>query len=604
MANVSRILLSFAYARRFFCLLLLVFAANPSAMQAFEVQLIAPGNDEIEKAIENTSLVFEAKIEDLTSVQDITAAARADYGQILSTLYRNGYYSGTISIRIDGREASDISPFDTLTAVNRIVIRVNPGRIFKFGTANIAPLAPNTTLPEGYATGEPAESTMIGNAATAAIGAWRDTGRAKAQVDRQEITANHNNNTLDASIHLQPGPVIRFGNLEITNNGNVKDSRIREIAGFPTGKVFSPQAINTVANRLRETGTFSSVALTEGEAVSSDGTMNISLELVEEKPHRFGFGAEVYSSAGISLSAYWTHRNVFGGAEKLEFKAEVSGIGGEVDGIDYRLQARLSRPGTFSPLNLFHVGAEIAELHEPTYRSRLALVEIGMLRTFSDRLDVSASLAYRFSDVNDSYGFRTFNHLVFTFTGLDDARDDKLNPKSGTYIEAEAAPYIGLAGTASGARIFGETRGFYSLGANESLTLAGRLQVGSILGSSLKSTAPEMLFYSGGNNTVRGQPYQSLNVQRGDIETGGLSYLGVSVEARVEMNSKIGVVAFTDFGFVGSTRVPGADGEWQSGAGVGVRYFTGFGPIRFDIAVPTSGKKSGMQFYVGIGQAF
>ncbi len=113
-----------------------------------------------------------------------------------------------------------------------------------------------------------------------------------------------------------------------------------------------------------------------------------------------------------------------------------------------------------------------------------------------------------------------------------------------------------------------------------------------------------MLFYSGGNNTVRGQPYQSLNVQRGSVETGGLSYLGLSVEARVDMTSKFGLVAFTDYGFVGSTSNPGGNGDWQSGAGLGVRYNTGFGPIRFDIAVPTSGKKTGMQFYVGIGQAF
>jgi outer membrane protein assembly factor BamA len=58
-----------------------------------------------------------------------------------------------------------------------------------------------------------------------------------------------------------------------------------------------------------------------------------------------------------------------------------------------------------------------------------------------------------------------------------------------------------------------------------------------------------------------------------------------------------------------------ADPEWRgflddsanshAGAGLGVRYDTGIGPIRFDIASPISGDTGdGVQFYVGLGQAF
>ena len=42
------------------------------------------------------------------------------------------------------------------------------------------------------------------------------------------------------------------------------------------------------------------------------------------------------------------------------------------------------------------------------------------------------------------------------------------------------------------------------------------------------------------------------------------------------------------------------------GAGLGVRYYTGFGPLRADIAVPLN-KKAGdadFQIYISIGQAF
>jgi translocation and assembly module TamA len=42
----------------------------------------------------------------------------------------------------------------------------------------------------------------------------------------------------------------------------------------------------------------------------------------------------------------------------------------------------------------------------------------------------------------------------------------------------------------------------------------------------------------------------------------------------------------------------------QAGAGLGLRYATGFGPIRLDVGVPVSGGGSGAQVYVGIGQSF
>ncbi|MEL6801938.1 MAG: BamA/TamA family outer membrane protein, partial [Pseudomonadota bacterium] len=48
------------------------------------------------------------------------------------------------------------------------------------------------------------------------------------------------------------------------------------------------------------------------------------------------------------------------------------------------------------------------------------------------------------------------------------------------------------------------------------------------------------------------------------------------------------------------------DGDSHSGAGLGLRYDTGIGPIRLDVGVPVSGPgdTSGFELYIGIGQAF
>ena len=46
------------------------------------------------------------------------------------------------------------------------------------------------------------------------------------------------------------------------------------------------------------------------------------------------------------------------------------------------------------------------------------------------------------------------------------------------------------------------------------------------------------------------------------------------------------------------------DFEW--GAGIGLRYYTPIGPVRFDVAVPLDKKSDvkGYQLYISIGQTF
>ena len=65
-------------------------------------------------------------------------------------------------------------------------------------------------------------------------------------------------------------------------------------------------------------------------------------------------------------------------------------------------------------------------------------------------------------------------------------------------------------------------------------------------------------------------------------------------------------MTFYDFGYVGAEVFPDFSGDSHAGAGLGLRYNTGIGPIRLDVATPVSGDTNAADFYiyVGIGQAF
>ncbi|MBA3520849.1 MAG: BamA/TamA family outer membrane protein, partial [Rhizobiales bacterium] len=91
-----------------------------------------------------------------------------------------------------------------------------------------------------------------------------------------------------------------------------------------------------------------------------------------------------------------------------------------------------------------------------------------------------------------------------------------------------------------------------------------------------------------------------------DEVVGGLSFWEASVEARFRVTETIGIVPFIDAGAAYAESVPDFSEDIRVGAGLGVRYFTGLGPLRFDVAVPLTPRDedASVAFYVGLGQAF
>ena len=137
--------------------------------------------------------------------------------------------------------------------------------------------------------------------------------------------------------------------------------------------------------------------------------------------------------------------------------------------------------------------------------------------------------------------------------------------------------------------------------------LAGRLSTGSLFGVSSDETSNATLFFTGGGGSVRGYGYQTIGVDvPGTGTIGGLSVLEGSVELRRRFGESFGMVGFYDFGLVGSDTLPDLDGDYRTSIGLGARFHTNFGPIRFDIARGLDRKADDpfVGIYVGLGQAF
>ncbi|MEM1352311.1 MAG: autotransporter assembly complex family protein [Pseudomonadota bacterium] len=597
---------------RYVLWLVCLLVALPVSVFALEVEFRGLSDEDLQSSLEGASLLVEtSKAEAPSDARDIIGSALADYRRLLGVLYDNGYFAPEISIKLDGQEVADISPIDPPASVARAVVTVDPGPPFRFGRTRIGPLAEGTVLPSEFALGEPARVSVLQATTRRVISSWRDAGYAKASVAGQSLTAKEATRTLDAEVDVETGPRLRFGALTVADDSSVRKQRILEIAGLPEGQVFSPKELDDAASRLRRTGAFRSVALIEEDVAADGETLPITARISDNKPRRFGFGGEIETIEGLTLSAFWLHRNLFGGAERLRVDGEIGGIGGQNGGVDFSLSTRYDRPATFDADTGLFVITEVESIDDPNIQSNTFSTEVGLERIVDDNRTYRLGVGVRYADTTDALGDTEY-FLGYVPAGLTyDYRDNEFDARRGYYADLEVAPFYAFSGIENGILSELDLRGYHTIGENRPTTLAVRFQVGSLIGPSLEDSPSDFLFFSGGGGTVRGQEFQSLGIQIGDNANdiiGGRSFFGIQSEVRLRTAGALGFVGFFDAGYVGEETFPDlTSGEWQTGAGIGVRYDTPIGPIRVDIGVPTSGTMkdaAGFQIYIGIGQAF
>jgi translocation and assembly module TamA len=127
------------------------------------------------------------------------------------------------------------------------------------------------------------------------------------------------------------------------------------------------------------------------------------------------------------------------------------------------------------------------------------------------------------------------------------------------------------------------------------------------VGEELLDVPSDKRFFSGGGGSVRGYAFQAIGPRTlKDDPLGGRSLLELGLETRIRVTDEIGLVPFVEGGQVFEESFPRLNESLQFGAGLGLRYFSGIGPLRFDLAFPINKRRGDddFQIYVSIGQAF
>lgn len=594
----------------------------PPEPQPGEVAYTVTFNAETEDSglanrLRNASQLYDQRSQFSPGSAALIATARGDYQRILGALYSEGRYGGTISIHIDGLEAADL-PLDTeLGSSTTVDIAVRPGAAYLFDDIAIenrpGPVPGDLTVPptpeeHGLVPGNVAKSGVIVASEGALLSSWRELGHPLPEVAHRRVSAYHERDAIDVDIAINPGRAAVFGKTTVTGTDRMDPDFVAYYADIPEGAQFDPDTIERAEKQLRRLEVFSASRIIEGDRVRDDGSLPLEIAVVERKRRVFGGGASISTLDGAAVEGYWRHRNLFGRAEKLSLDARVGGIDAQdPDEYNYYVGATFKKPGVFTPYTDLDATIYAEQESPDTFRSRGFGGQIGFTHRVNRHLTVGLAGAYEYSSIDQTtVGDGEFNFFSLPAFARWDNTDNELDPSKGFRVFANVEPFYESnyqnAGVISevDARVY---QGF----ADKRLILAGRAAFGSIAGAPLQETPANRLYFAGGGGSIRGYPYKGVGPvdANGDVY-GGRSMFVASAEARVRVTPSIGIVPFVDVGNAFTSELPDFDEPLKVGVGVGARYYTGFGPIRLDVAVPLDpfDGDPNVAFYIGLGQAF
>jgi translocation and assembly module TamA len=597
---------------------------------------VAGGDDTLTQRLSDSSNLEELKASPPSGAEGLVQRAAPDAPRLYTALSALGYYEGQVTITAAGVDVNAPAAIARINGARRagpvpVVVNVDPGRLFAFGSLR----AENTATKEvveppaewqklKFAPGQPAVSTVVLAAEAALVARFRDMGYAFAKAVKRNAVVDFSSDTMDVTLRVDPGPLVRFDHLTVTGTERLNPDFIRRRATFQPGDVFSTKALEDFRRKLTGYDLFDSVRIREGTALNAEGELPVTVDVKERLPRFVGFAARYSNTDGPAVNAYWGHRNLFGNGERLRLDATVGAGQGDIktatgqaaswrQRLGFNVGATFEKPGIFSVQDDLVVKGNVLREVTQNYTQQGFIGSIGVRRTFSDQLTGQIGLSVERARITDVVDPLVRNGEYYTLVGVPveatyDTTDSKLNPTRGYRVTASVTPYPTFFGSTVGmTEMRGSASTYLSLDKDSRYILAGRIGLGSIVGAGLYDIPPPHRFYAGGGGSIRGYAYQGVGPKNifGRV-IGGRSLLEASVEMRMRITETIGIVPFMDAGGAFRESFPTFDEQVKYSAGLGLRYYTSLGPLRLDVARGLNRSPGDPPYgiYLSFGQAF
>lgn len=411
-----------------------------------------------------------------------------------------------------------------------------------------------------------------------------------ASITHSEARIDPATNSAALTLAVDSGPAFTFGALQIEGLQRYARSMIDELNPIRPGDPYSQEKLNELQARVQDTGYFRSAFATVDIDPAQPNNVPIRLDLNENERKRLSLGLGFSTDSGARGQIKWLNRNFLGHDWRLESQMRVD------------RDTRLLGSDVYLPAisNGWH--PSLGAHYEYTDNSGEINNKIltGARLTSPDKNDEKVWALTFLADqqrIGDVYAANR-EALIGSFSYTRRRIDNLIAPRRGGYvasIELSAGP-AGLVNKKSLARVVG--RASWLSRNHDGFQAVLRGQVGQVFGANRDTVPGDLLFRTGGDQTVRGYGYNSLGVAQNGAIVGGTVSAVVSAELVYYFTPQWGAAMFTDAGNAADTW---NNFRLKQGSGVGARWRSPIGPINLDLAYGHETHEARIHFSIGYG---
>lgn len=566
--------------------LLIVFVlAAPAAADPVRLELSGVEGDVAQNV--RAYVDTDADLDTPLAARTFRSRSREQVRQALEAL---GYYRPDVALDIARGEEAWVLRVD-IEPGERVRLREVSVRIAGEAAEDEAFAELREQLP--LAKGEPLDHGAYERSKSALRNLALSRGYFDYRFTESRIAVNPGAGWAEIRLTLDSGRRYRLGEVSFSESP-FRDSLLRRFVPFDAGDPYDAGAIADLNRRLRDSGYFEDVVVNTRREAAEDLRIPVRAELRAREDTTVSTGVGFSTDEGPRLRLSATRHYINDRGHSLVNELRLSPVRQNVSS-RYRIPLR-------DPLNdrlELRVGWQNEDLED----TRSERYTAGVSRRQQFRSGWTRTQSLRWLDERFEQGVDE-GRATLLLPGISFARTRSrggLDPYWGDRQDyGVEVGWSGLLSDVDIARVTASNTWLRTLGEDHRLQL--RLELGGIATNDFSQVPSSLRFFAGGDQSVRGFAYQSLSPEDDDGELLGGRYLATgSVEYSFGVLPNWRLAAFTD---AGNAFDRPDEAEAKVGSGVGVRWLSPVGPVRFDLAWGVSEDDVPFRVHISVGPPF
>lgn len=416
-----------------------------------------------------------------------------------------------------------------------------------------------------------------------------------AKITESHAKIDKENNSAELSVIIDSGALVRFGDVSIDGVKRYPESIPRNLAPFSHGTVYDFDKLADYQENLEQDGHYGTVAAyADLDNVSEDFIVPVKVNLVEVPRQKVDVGLQYDTLDGVGTRLGYTHYNMFKrgytGSAVLSANRYEQSLGLGI------AQPRDDR-GHFYTSSINLKNKELQGLETKTLAAGLWKARV------RGNIDSRVGVEYYLEDarIKDGEKLGTSYVTMLTASWKSNRIQTKERPANGWYFSGKVGSTLGTAlSTANVQRVTADAAYYFTPEQKKYGTFIAKGGVGYVHTDNQAKVPSDLLFRIGGIDTVRGYETESIGMpgENGAV-LGGRAMANWGLEYQYPIYKNFAWALFHDAGDVKNRF---QDLKFKHATGTGVRWFSPFAPLSFDIAYAHDTKN--IAWYITLGTRF